>query len=44
MSLASMTAFWKKAPVNLLDWYIIRKFIGTYVFAIALILAITIVP
>lgn len=29
-------------PVSLLDWYIIRKFLGTYIFAIALILAITI--
>lgn len=41
--LAAMTAFWKKAPVSLLDWYIIRKFLGTYIFAIMLILAITIV-
>lgn len=41
-SLASMTAFWKKAPISLLDWYIIRKFLGTYVFAIILILAITV--
>ncbi len=41
--LAAMTAFWKKAPVSLLDWYIIRKFLGTYLFAIMLILAITIV-
>ncbi|MDE5941153.1 MAG: LptF/LptG family permease [Muribaculaceae bacterium] len=38
-----MTSFWQKSPVNLLDWYIIRKFLGTYIFAIALILAITIV-
>jgi len=37
-----MTAFWKKAPVSLLDWYIIRKFLGTYIFAIMLILAIVI--
>ncbi|MCM1076152.1 MAG: LptF/LptG family permease [Bacteroides sp.] len=28
--------------VKILDWYIIKKFLGTYVFAIALILAITI--
>ncbi len=28
--------------MKILDWYIIRKFLGTYVFAIALILAITI--
>ena len=41
--LAAMTAFWEKAPVSLLDWYIIRKFLGTYIFAIMLILAITIV-
>lgn len=40
--LAAMTDFWKKAPVSLLDMYIIRKFIGTYLFAIGLILAITI--
>lgn len=31
-----------KPPLKILDWYIIRKFLGTYVFAIALILAITI--
>ena len=42
MSLAAMTPFWKKSPVNLLDWYIIRKFLGTYIFAIILILAIVI--
>lgn len=29
-------------PFKLLDWYIIRKFLGTYIFAIILILAITI--
>ena len=29
-------------PLNLLDLYIIKKFLGTYLFAIALILAITI--
>lgn len=29
-------------PIKILDWYIIRKFLGTYVFAILLILAITI--
>ncbi len=29
-------------PIKILDWYIIRKFLGTYVFAIMLILAITI--
>ncbi|MCH5245482.1 MAG: LptF/LptG family permease [Muribaculaceae bacterium] len=29
-------------PVNILDRYIIRKFLGTYIFAIILILAITI--
>lgn len=28
--------------MKILDWYIIRKFLGTYIFAIALILAITI--
>lgn len=28
--------------MKILDWYIIRKFLGTYLFAIALILAITI--
>lgn len=32
---------WKMLP--LLDMYIIKKFLGTYVFAIMLILAITIV-
>ncbi|MDE6153288.1 MAG: LptF/LptG family permease [Muribaculaceae bacterium] len=31
-----------KSPIKILDWYIIRKFLGTYVFAIILILAITI--
>ncbi|MDE5727399.1 MAG: LptF/LptG family permease [Duncaniella sp.] len=28
--------------VKILDWYIIRKFLGTYIFAIVLILAITV--
>ena len=28
--------------MKILDWYIIRKFLGTYLFAIALILAITV--
>ena len=41
-ALAAMTASWRKVPVSLLDWYIIRKFLGTYVFAIILILAITV--
>ena len=27
-------------PLKLLDWYIIKKFLGTYVFAIVLILSI----
>ena len=40
--LAAMTSFWRKAPVNILDMYIIRKFLGTYMFAIMLILAITV--
>lgn len=31
-----------RKPLKILDWYIIRKFLGTYVFAIILILAITI--
>ncbi|MDE7154275.1 MAG: LptF/LptG family permease [Muribaculaceae bacterium] len=31
-----------KAPVKILDLYIIKKFLGTYIFAIVLILAITI--
>lgn len=31
-----------KRPLKILDWYIIGKFLGTYIFAIALILAITI--
>lgn len=31
-----------KPPLKILDWYIIRKFLGTYFFAIVLILAITI--
>lgn len=31
-----------KSPIKTIDWYIIRKFLGTYVFAIILILAITI--
>ncbi len=31
-----------KRPLKILDWYIIRKFLGTYIFAIILILAITI--
>ncbi len=35
--------FWKHAPVKILDWYIIKKFLGTYFFAILLILAITVV-
>lgn len=30
------------SPIKILDWYIIRKFLGTYIFAILLILAITI--
>ena len=30
------------SPIKLLDWYIIKKFLGTYIFAIILILAITI--
>lgn len=30
------------SPLKLLDWYIIKKFLGTYIFAIILILAITI--
>lgn len=30
-------------PLKLLDWYIIRKFLGTYVFAIALIISIAVV-
>ena len=29
--------------IKILDWYIIRKFIGTYIFAIALIISISIV-
>ncbi len=29
--------------INKIDWYIIRKFIGTYIFAIALIISISIV-
>ena len=28
--------------VSIIDWYIIKKFLGTYIFAIMLILAITI--
>lgn len=32
-----------KSPITILDWYIIRKFLGTYIFAIILILAITII-
>lgn len=31
-----------KSPISLLDGYIIRKFLGTYVFSIALILAIVV--
>ena len=31
-----------RAPIKILDLYIIRKFLGTYIFAIILILAITI--
>lgn len=34
---------WGGNPLSLLDMYIIRKFLGTYVFAILLILAITVV-
>ena len=30
-------------PLKLLDWYIIKKFLGTYVFAIVLILSIAVV-
>lgn len=30
-------------PLKLLDWYIIKKFLGTYVFAIALIISIAVV-
>ena len=29
--------------IKLLDWYIIKKFLGTYVFAIALIISIAVV-
>ena len=29
--------------ITLLDWYIIKKFLGTYVFAIALIISIAVV-
>ena len=31
-----------RKPIKTIDFYIIRKFLGTYVFAIVLILAITI--
>ena len=31
-----------RKPIKILDWFIIRKFLGTYVFAIILILAITV--
>lgn len=31
-----------RPPFKILDWYIIKKFLGTYIFAIILILAITI--
>lgn len=32
----------RRSPIKLIDWYIIRKFLGTYIFAIALIMAIVI--
>jgi len=32
-----------RSPVNRLDWYIIRKFLGTYFFSIAIILSIAII-
>lgn len=34
---------WRGRPISILDGYIIRNFLGTYIFAIILILAITIV-
>lgn len=33
----------KGGPLKLLDWYIIKKFLGTYIFSIILILAIVVV-
>jgi lipopolysaccharide export system permease protein len=33
----------KKLGLEILDWYIIKKFIGTYIYAIALIISISIV-
>jgi len=33
----------EKSPIKKLDWYIIKKFIGTYIFSIVLIMAISIV-
>jgi len=44
--LSPITRFLKKllvGRVSLLDWYIIKKFIGTYIYAIALIISISIV-
>jgi lipopolysaccharide export system permease protein len=43
LKLTSFKPKWKKSPITLLDWYIIRNFLGTYFFAIVLILAIAIV-
>ncbi|MDE6282453.1 MAG: LptF/LptG family permease [Muribaculaceae bacterium] len=42
-NIGRMWPFTGRKPLSLLDMYIIKKFLGTYIFAILLILAITIV-
>ena len=42
-NLLKNTKFLHEKPLKRLDWYIIRKFLGTYVFAIVLIISIAVV-
>ena len=42
-NLLKNTKFLHEKPLILLDWYIIKKFLGTYVFAIVLIISIAVV-
>ena len=43
LNLLKNTRFLHEKPLIRLDWYIIKKFLGTYVFAIALIISIAVV-
>ena len=43
LNLLKNTRFLHEKPLILLDWYIIKKFLGTYVFAIVLIISIAVV-